>query len=197
MSFIKKMVDAVGPAGWVELAPIETWWPGDDAIDAEASDAERYWKLLDKSALVVRPGQQPQAVVVRPVSDGAGIMAITEQVSVSHAAGMATAFALAVRFPGIEEAEPVSIGGQHRLPAPFMRELSKAYPGMIRDFGAWVINNTLLSDQEKKASSSGSGLTSSSKSQAPTTAEAATSDDASCKAAPISEQEAGPKQPTG
>jgi len=141
---------------------IETWWIGDPAIDFAKSDGDRYVEELEKEALVVLPDEEPELLRITLPAPGQ-IMEIREAFRGSLELGATTAFALCVRFPGLEkpddpEEEPLQCeyrGGSVRLPAGFLRSLVNDPSGadMITTIGLWIWRKAALSDSEKKVSS--------------------------------------------
>lgn len=53
----------------LQAAPIDTYWPGDSAIDREASDLDGWCRTADASLLVVRPGETPSKVSFRGLTE--------------------------------------------------------------------------------------------------------------------------------
>lgn len=173
-----------GLQSWEEAGRVvDTYWPGDPAIDSDKSDADRYHQHLEKDALVVRPGQTPVAIRIELPSPTA-MMEIRARMRESFEAAAAAAFELCVTFPGSESISRVNVGGAWRLPRGIMmalirnREIGGAQ--MITVLGSWIIRQCLMTDEEKKLLSPGS-TKKTSESQASTTAPAATSDGSGCK----------------
>lgn len=52
----------------LEVTRHEVVWPGDSAVDLEASDLEQWAKSLGESGLVIKPGESPDKIIVRPLS---------------------------------------------------------------------------------------------------------------------------------
>jgi len=147
-----------GMAGWQERGNIvETYWIGDPAIDQDASNGDRYLETLDAGALVVRDGETPQRIRVT-LPDATQLLEIRSALQGSLEAGAATAFALCVGFPDLEDSGEIQReyrGGSFRLPLGFMHALVRDGEGasMVTTIGTWIWRRSLLDEQEKKASS--------------------------------------------
>lgn len=153
-----------GLRGWDSAGNvIETYWVGDPAIDQDKSDLERYKEELEKEALVVKEGEEPELLRIT-LPEGPQLAELQEAARAGIENAAALAFALSVRFPDLEKPkdpeeepayEPEYRGKSLRLPMDFLSALLRqpGGPHMVQSIGMWVFNKVFLSDQEKKASS--------------------------------------------
>lgn len=180
-----------GVQGWDKSGNIiETWWRGDPAIDQDKSDMDRYEEELERDALVVIKGEEPQLLRITMPTAGQ-LLAIQSAISGGFETAAAVAFALCVRFPELEEEDPPLLmeyrGGSRCLPSSFMATLAldPSCAMMIVTIGSWIWRKAFLSDSEKKVSSPESTEKTSGKpapeKQESTTAEGATTNESESK----------------
>lgn len=148
-----------GLIGWrSEGSIIETYWFYDPAIDQDKSDAQRYFINLEKDALAMRPNMRPILIRIQLPSPSQ-LMEIRSRLELSFEAAAAIAFELCVRFPEVGM-KLVYGGGSWRLPHGFLMNLisDNDIRGalMLQSIGGWIIDKSILSEQEKKVSLSAS-----------------------------------------
>lgn len=140
---------------------IDTYWPGDPAVDKKKSDTAGYYKYLDKGKLVLN-ADGPPPVNIHITLPGPSqhlelkniLVTMSQDKDIISEELAARAFQLCVTFPDLD-LEMHDVGRRKELPDSFMGWLAKNKEvdgaTMIYVIGSWIFSKTFVSDAEKKA----------------------------------------------